>query len=116
MDSGEAIDANDAPDALVRAPTPHSYLEPDRGARLVEAGERLTVRYAGAGAAAVLDGEDEVAVLVDGEDAGMLQLDGPQLYELIQHERHGEHELSLVFGAPARAYAFSFAPAVAESG
>ena len=46
----------DTPDALVHPPTPHSYLEPDRSGRAVKEGEQLSVKYAGAGAAAVLDG------------------------------------------------------------
>jgi Thioredoxin like C-terminal domain/AhpC/TSA family len=103
----------DAPEALVHAPTPHTYLEADRSGRAVEAGDRLSVRYAGAAAAAVLDGRGEVEVLLDGERVRTLSLDGPRLYELIAHERHSEHELTLVFCAAATAYSFSFAPAVA---
>jgi hypothetical protein len=103
----------DEPGALVRAPTRHTYLEDDRSGRQVRSAERLRIRYAGAGAAAVLDGRGEVAVIVDGEPAGMVELEGPRLYELVDHGRHGEHDLELVFGAPARAYAFSFTPGLA---
>ncbi len=103
----------DAPDALVRPPTPHTYLEPDRSGRPVDEGERLRLRYAGAAAAAVLDGHGAVDVLVDEELVRTLSIDGPRLYELVDHGRHSEHELSLIFRAPARAYAFSFAPGLA---
>jgi hypothetical protein len=103
----------DAPDALVRPPTPHTYLEPDRSARPVAEGERLGIRYAGAGAAAVLDGRGDVDVIVDGQRLRTITLDGPRLYELTAHAVHGEHDLALVFQAPAEAYAFSFAPGVA---
>jgi hypothetical protein len=103
----------DAPDALVRAPTPHIYLEEDRSGRRIEEGESLRVRYAAAGAAAVLDGEGKVDVLLDGERELTITLDGPRLYELVDHGRHAEHELGLTFHAPARAYAFSFPPALA---
>jgi hypothetical protein len=106
----------DSPGALVHAPTPHSYLEPDRSGRAVDAGDRVSIRYAGAAAAAVLDGHGEVDVLVDGEPAGAVSIDGPRLYELVDHARHSEHELELLFHAPARAYAFSFAPGVIEEG
>jgi hypothetical protein len=105
----------DAPDALVRPPTPHTYLEPDHSGRAVTAGERLRIRYGGAGAAAVLDGRGKVDVLLDDERVLTLTIDGPRLYELVDHGEHSEHELSLLFHAPARAYAFSFPPAVAES-
>lgn len=103
----------DAPDALVRPPTPHTYLEPDRSARAVGAGERLRIAYAGASAAAVLDGSGEVDVMVDGQPVRSLTLDGPRLYDLFDHGAHAEHELELIFRAPARAYAFSFAPGLA---
>jgi hypothetical protein len=100
----------DRPGALVQPPTPHRYLEQDRAARPVGAGERLRVRYAGAGAVAVLDGRGEVEVLVDGEQVRRLELDGPRLYELHDTTEHEEHELTLVFRDPALAYAFSFVP------
>jgi hypothetical protein len=100
----------DTPGALVHPPTPHIYLEQDRSARAVASGERLRIRYAGAGAGAVLDGQGEVAVIEDGEPVETLALEGPRLYELTHHAAHGEHDLDLVFGDPARAYAFSFAP------
>jgi thioredoxin family protein len=105
----------DAPDALVRTPTPHTYLEPDRSGRPVTAGERLRIRYAGGGAAAVLDGHGKVDVLLDGERVLTVTMDGPRLYDLVDHGAHAEHELALVFQAPARAYAFSFPPAIAPS-
>jgi hypothetical protein len=104
----------DAPEALVHPPTEHTYLEPDRSARMVEEGERLTVRYAGAAAFAVLDGDGKVDVLVDGELARTVSLEGPRLYELADHGEHTEHELTLEFRGPARAYAFSFAPGTAS--
>ena len=105
----------DAPDALVHPPTPHTYLEPDRSGRDVKEGEQLSVRYAGAGAAAVLDGRGKLDVVVDGEWARTVAIDGPRLYELVQHRGHSEHELTLVFQSPARAYAFSFAPGPATA-
>ena len=103
----------DAPDALVRPPTPHTYLEPDRSGRPVEEGERLSIRYAGAAASAVLDGRGEVDLVVDGEAGRTVILDGPWLYELVDDGGHAEHELELIFRTPARAYAFSFAPGLA---
>jgi hypothetical protein len=105
----------DPADALVHAPTPHSYLEPDRSGREVKEGEQLSIRYAGAAAAAVLDGRGKLDVVVDGELARTVALEGPRLYELVEHPGHSEHELTLVFHSPARAYAFSFAPGPATA-
>jgi hypothetical protein len=103
----------DAADALVRPPTPHTYLEPDRSGREVAAGERLSIRYAGAGASAVLDGRGEVEVHLDGRLLRVIALGGPRLYDLTAHATHGEHDLALVFLAVGRAYAFSFSPGLA---
>jgi hypothetical protein len=96
--------------ALVKPPTPHSYLTEDRSGRPIGAGEELSIRYRGATAAAVLDGSGAVALEVDGELRRVIRLDGPRLYKLVDSGQHEEHELKLSFREPARAYAFSFAP------
>jgi hypothetical protein len=100
----------DHPNALVRAPTPHRYLREDRSPHTVAGGDELSIRYQGAAATAVLDGEGEVELLVDGVPASTMTLEGPRLYELIDSAQHEEHELTLRFRDEARAYAFSFAP------
>jgi hypothetical protein len=100
----------DAQGALVKPPTPHTYLNSDRSAREIAPGEALRIRYAAAGAAAVLDGTGEVEVLLDDDRVRTLVLDGPRLYDLIDTGTHEEHELALVFEDAARAYAFSFVP------
>jgi hypothetical protein len=105
-----ALRPTDRPGALVRPPTPHAYLEPDRSARAVDVGDRLTVAYSGATAAAVLDGQGDVEVTLDGERIAFRRLHGPDLYELYDSPRAEHHELALEFLAPARAYMFSFAP------
>jgi Thioredoxin like C-terminal domain/AhpC/TSA family len=100
----------DRPGAPVEPPTPHRYLEEDRSGRSVEAGEQLSIRYAGAEAAAVLDGQGTVEVSIDGRAVRRLELDGPRLYELYETPGHEEHLLTVRFEAPATAYMFSFAP------
>jgi hypothetical protein len=100
----------DADGALVQVPTPHVYLEEDRSARSVAAGEQLELSYEGAAATAILDGEGVVDVYVDGELRTSIELVGPRLYQLVETPAHEAHELKLLFRAPARAYAFSFAP------
>jgi hypothetical protein len=105
--------ASDRPGVLVQPPTAHRYVEPDRSAREIAAGDTVSLRYAGAAATAVLDGQGEVEVLLDGEPTMVLRLEGPRLYELHESPRHEEHELELRFRDPARAYAFSFAAGIA---
>lgn len=101
--------ATDRANALVRAPTPHQYLEEDRSPRPVGAGDELAIRYQAATATAVLDGTGEVEVILDGEPTGRVRLEGPRLYELVDSPEHEQHELKLKFLDEARAYAFSFA-------
>jgi hypothetical protein len=117
IDAGLAMPApmhpirlTDSPRALVKAPTPHRYLTDDRSARIVSAGEALAVRYEGATAAAVLDGDTTAALEVDGELRRIVRIHGPRLYKLVESGRHEEHELKLRFRDEAHAYAFSFAP------
>jgi hypothetical protein len=100
----------DHADALVRVPTPHRYLREDRSGHPVAAGEELAIRYQGAAAVTVLDGQGDVELLVDGKPVRTLKLDGPRLYELVESPQHEEHELRLRFRDEALAYAFSFAP------
>jgi hypothetical protein len=95
---------------LVLIPTPHQYLEEDRSARSIAAGDELGISYEGAGAVAVLDGEGEVDIELDGEAQRTIVLDGPGLYELVTSPAHERHDLKLRFRANARAYAFSFPP------
>ena len=99
----------DAPGALVKPPTPIPTSTPTVPARH-RPGEALRIRYAAAGAAAVLDGAGEVEVLLDDDRVRTLMLDGPRLYDLVDTGAHEEHELALVFEDAARAYAFSFVP------
>jgi hypothetical protein len=103
----------DHPGVLVQVPTPHGYLEEDRSARAVEAGEALAVSYEGATAAAVLDGEGRLDLEVDGKLRRIIHLDGPRLYKLVESGQHERHDLRLRFHGAARAYAFNFAPGVA---
>ncbi|MEX0992959.1 MAG: redoxin domain-containing protein [Solirubrobacterales bacterium] len=109
----EPIRETDRPDAKVIPPTPHQYMNEHRFPRAVEAGHELSIRYAGAGAAAVLDGHGRVDLVVDGEPVRTIDLDGPRLYEFVSGESHEEHEISLRFRNEALVYVFSFAPAPA---
>jgi hypothetical protein len=112
-DPMEPLRDTDAPGALVQVPTPHSYLEDDRSARLIAAGDELSIEYEAAAAAAVLDGAGEIELELDREPLRTITLDGPRLYMLFESPQHERHELTLRFRDESRAYAFSFAPAPA---
>jgi hypothetical protein len=72
-------------------------------------GEPLEVSYAGAGAWAALEGSGEVRVTVDGgEPTRRVTLEGPGMYELSEHERHGLHEVRLEVAGQIRVWAVAF--------
>ena len=71
----------DAPGRWSSRP-PRTVPRADRSAAPIGPGETLRIRYAGAGAAAVLDGHGGVDVLLDDEQVRTIELDGPRLYEL----------------------------------
>jgi hypothetical protein len=74
-------------------------------------GEPLEVSYAGAGAWAALDGTGEVRIRADGgEVTRTLALNGPGVYELCEHERHGLHEVQLELDGAVRVWALAFSP------
>ena len=49
-------------------------------------------------------------LVVDDEPVRTLELQGPQLYELIETGNHEQHEIKLRFRNEALAYGFSFGP------
>lgn len=74
-------------------------------------GEPLEVEYAGAGAWAALEGTGEVRVSVDGGSVSRtLSLDGPGVYELCEHDRHGLHQVRLDLDGPIRVWSVAFTP------
>ena len=101
---------SDATGALVAPPSDELFpggspAEPWRAS----AGEaELEVRYSAGGAYAALDGNGEMAVLVDGEQGPAVAVDGPGLYELATHEHHGDHAVILRPGEQVDVYALSF--------
>jgi AhpC/TSA family protein len=107
--------ASDHADMLVEPPTPHHYLEQDRSGHEVAAREELSISYAGAAAAAVLDGRGVAEVLIDERRVRRIELSGPRLYELYETPGHEAHLLTVRFEGPVTAYMFSFAAGTANS-
>jgi hypothetical protein len=77
-------------------------------------GEPLEVEYAAGGCYAALDGSGEVSVGVDGEPPRRFRLDGPGLYEIALHDRHGVHEARIELEGPIRVWSLSFSPGRVE--
>ena len=57
--------------------------------------DELEISYTAGGAYLSADGEGTVGVSLDGAPARELVIDGPGLYELSSHERHGAHTVVL---------------------
>lgn len=75
-----------------------------------EPSEPLIVEYAAGGASAALDGQGTVKVTVDEEEPRSIEVEGPGLYELATHPKHGMHEVRLDLDGDIRVWSVSFAP------
>lgn len=101
----------DAPGALVAAPSEELFPggSPAEPWRATAAATELEVGYEAGGAYAALDGSGELALDVDGEELPAIAVDGPGLYELAVHDRHGRHVVVLSPAGEIEVYAVSFA-------
>jgi hypothetical protein len=142
-DSGsEAADPGSGPagDAGVEGlemPEPMSPLRPTDaegarvvppGAELMPAGDRpwtialdgdfLEVTYEAGGVHATVAGTGSLAFRIDGDKTGLVEIDGPGLYDLAEHGAHGQHkvEIRLVDGPDGspELWSLSFSPALAD--
>jgi len=102
----------DAPGARVMAPSAEVF--PGGGwERPWIAGEdadELVVEYEAGGAWATVEGFGSLTVAIDGEPHGALEIPGPGIYELVAHERHGSHTVTLIPEAGMSVWSVSFAP------
>jgi hypothetical protein len=76
-------------------------------------GEPLEIEYTGGGCWAAIDGEGAASVSVDGGEPWPLRIEGPGLYRLSEHPRHGLHEVRLELDPSLRVWSVSF-PAAPE--
>jgi len=104
--------ATDAPGAKVMPPG--QELVPFEGRPwTVEDGEAFDVEYEAGGAYATAAGRGKIKVTLDGIPAGEVQVEGPGLYTLAEHESHGGHRVGLELSGHPEIWSISFAPAVA---
>jgi len=99
--------ATDAPGEKVMPPTPEVF--PGGSWEKPWEGEELSLDYEAGGAYATVEGGGELAVSLDGERLPPIEVDGPRLYPLGEHERHGHHELTLEPGGDLKVWSISFA-------
>jgi len=101
---------SDAPDAKVMPPTPEvfpggSWEEPWKG------GE-LSLEYEAGGAYATVEGTGTLEVTVDDGPNRTLQINGPRLYPLAEHDHHETHHLRLMPSPTLRIWSISFAAGI----
>jgi len=110
----EPLRASDVPGAAVVVPTeevfPGGAIDvPWRGGQ-----GPVEIEYAAGGAFASLDGRGELQVRVDDGAEGVVEVPGPGLYPLAEHERHEPHFLAVAPSAGVLLHSISFAAGVPE--
>jgi hypothetical protein len=101
---------SDSPGAKVMPPTPELF--PGGSWEQPWTGDKLELGYEAGGVYATVEGQGTLTVTVDDAEAHQLEIDGPRLYTLAEHERHETHHLKLVPSPDLRIWSVSFAAAI----
>jgi hypothetical protein len=101
---------SDSPGAKVMPPTPEIF--PGGSWEQPWTGGELELDYEAGGAHATVEGTGTLTVAIDGTDTRQLEIDGPRLYTLAEHERHESHHLKLAPSSGLRIWSVSFAAAI----
>jgi hypothetical protein len=103
----DPIRPSDAPGAGVMPPTEELF--PGGSWEQPWEGEELSLAYEAGGAYATVEGEGSLSVSLDGGEPAAIPVDGPRLYPLAEHRRHGSHRLTLHPSPGLRVWSVSFA-------
>lgn len=106
------IRATDAPGAEV-IPPGQELVPFDGRPWTTEDGAAFDVEYEGGGSYATAEGSGALRITLDGQPHGLVEIDGPGLYALAEHERHGAHRIGIELEGSPAIWSVSFAPAVA---
>ncbi len=111
------------PMAPIRPSDGEGVLVVPPGAELMPAGERpwtiaddgdfIEIQYDGGGIHATAEGEGELSLVLDGGMASQVEIEGPGLYTLAEHDVHGTHRIELTLRGSPEIWSFSFSPAPA---
>ena len=107
------IRPSDAEGALVVPPGAELMPAGDRPWTVAEDGDFIEVQYDGGGIHATAEGEGELSLVLDGSVAGSVEVDGPGLYTLAEHEVHGTHRVEITLKGSPAIWSLSFSPAPA---
>ena len=109
--------ASDAPGARVMPPSEEVY--PGGGPEHpweADGEGTIELAYEGGGAHATVAGEGSIAVELDGEAVTPVEIAGPGLYTLAEHEVHERHRLGLRPSSGQRVWSLSFSAGVPADG
>jgi hypothetical protein len=110
----EPIRPSDAEGALVVPPGAEFMPAGERPWTVAEDGDFIEIQYEGGGIHATAEGSGELSLVLDGELAETVEVAGPGLYTLAEHEVHGTHRIELTLKGAPEIYSFSFSAAPAE--
>jgi hypothetical protein len=79
----------------------------------IEDGKAFDIEYEGGGAYATAEGSGRLSITLDGEPHAEVEIDGPGLYALAEHDRHGAHRVGIELKGSPAIWSVSFAPATA---
>jgi len=105
-----ALRPTDAPNARVMPPTEELF--PSGSWEQPWADGALDLEYEAGGAYATVEGTGSLSVVLDGNQASEIQIAGPRLYKLAEHDRHEAHRLRLEPSPDLRIWSISFAAGV----
>ncbi len=97
---------SDSPGAKVMPPTPELF--PSGSWEQPWTGGELELDYEAGGACVTVEGQGTLTVTIDDSDRRQLQVDGPRLYTLTEHQRHESHHLTLEPSPGLRIWSVSF--------
>ena len=107
----------DAEGVKVIAPGAELMPAGDRPWTIAADGDFLEVTYEAGGIHVTASGAGSIAFRLDGEETGQVEIAGPGLYSLAEHDLHGKHriEIRLIKGPKAspELWSISFSPALA---
>lgn len=101
---------SDSPGAMVMPPTPELF--PGGSWEQPWTSGELELDYEAGGVYATVEGTGTLSVAVDDGETHQLQIDGPRLYTLAEHDCHEAHHLKLVPSPSLRIWSVSFAAGI----
>jgi len=76
-----------------------------------EDGGAFDVEYEGGGIHATVSGKGSLVLALDGEPIPSVEIDGPGLYTLAEHDHHGGHRIEIALDGDPEIWSVSFSPA-----